>query len=68
MPAHRFDACVQRVGVVDKYQTVQLETNHYSVPRGVAFGVVTIKVYVDRVEVVQGDRLLASHARSAYAA
>lgn len=64
LPAHRFDACVQRVGTVDKYQTVQLETNHYSVPRGVAFGVVTIKVYVDRVEVVQGDRLLASHARS----
>ena len=64
LPAYRFDACVGRVGVVDKYQTVQLETNHYSVPRGVAFCPVTIKAYVDRVDVVQGDRLLASHARS----
>jgi transposase len=64
LPAHRFDACVQRVGVVDKYQTVQLETNHYSVPRGVAFCSVTIKVYVERVEVTQGERILASHTRS----
>jgi transposase len=64
LPAHRFDPCIQRVGVVDKYQTVQLETNRYSVPRGVAFNPVTIKVYVDRVDVVQGDRILASHARS----
>lgn len=64
LPAHRFDACVGRAGVVDKYQTVQLETNHYSVPRGVAFCTVAIKAYVDRVEVVRGDRLLASHARS----
>jgi transposase len=64
LPAHRFDACIQRAGVVDKYQTVQLDTNRYSVPRNVAFGAVTIKAYVDRVHVVQGDRLLSSHARS----
>jgi hypothetical protein len=64
LPAHRFDPCIQRVGVVDKYQTIQLDTNHYSVPRGVAFCAVTIKAYVDRVDVVQADRVLASHARS----
>jgi hypothetical protein len=50
--------------VVDKYQTVQLETNHCSVPRGAAVCPVTIKAYVDRVVVAQGDRTLASHARS----
>jgi len=65
LPVHRFDACVQRFGVVvDKYQTVQLDTNHYSVPRGAAFCTVTLKVYVDRVEVAQGDRILSSHPRS----
>jgi len=64
LPVRRFDPCIQRVGVVDKYQTVQLDTNHYSVPRGAAFCAVTLKAYVDRVDVVQVDRILASHARS----
>jgi hypothetical protein len=38
LPAHRFDACIKRSGVVDKYQTVIFETNRYSVPHTVERG------------------------------
>ena len=43
LPTHRFDACIKRVGLVDKYQTVMFETNRYSVPHGAAFAKVTVK-------------------------
>jgi transposase len=64
LPDHRFDPCVSRAGVVDKYQLVALDTNHYSVPRGAAFCPVTIKAYADQVQVVQDGQVIATHVRS----
>ena len=64
LPRARFDACVMRTAQVDKYQTVAFERNHYSVPRTVAFEAVTVKAYVDRIEVVSGDTVVARHERS----
>ncbi len=65
IPKHRFDPCVIRPAVpVDKYQTVAFERCRYSVPRQFAFQMVTIKGYVDRVAVVSGGQLIATHARS----
>ena len=64
LPAHGFDPCIQQAAVVDKYQTVQLDNNRYSVPRGCAFRTVTVKGYVDRVEVVDGTTVVARHSRS----
>ena len=29
LPEHAFDPCVQQAAVVDKYQTVQFDKNHY---------------------------------------
>ena len=49
---------------MDKYQTVQFDCNRYSVPRACAFRAVTVKGYVDRVEVVDGDAVVARHSRS----
>jgi transposase len=63
LPAERFDACVLRAAVVDKYQTVRFETNWYSVPRALAFQSVTVKGYVDRVVIVHGGQVQACHAR-----
>ena len=54
LPAHGFDPCIQQAAQVDKYQTVQFDRNRYSVPRGCAFRAVTVKGYIDRVEVVDG--------------
>jgi transposase len=62
-PAHRFDPCVGQSAQVDKYQVVRFDGNRYSVPRGCAFRAVTVKGYVDRVEVVDAGRVVARHAR-----
>jgi hypothetical protein len=64
LPAHAFDACVSQPAQVDKYQTVRFDCNRYSVPRACAFRAVTVKGYIDRVEVVDRGQVVARHARS----
>lgn len=64
LPAHPFDACVVQPAQVDKYQTVRFDCNRYSVPRHCAYQAVTVKGYVDRVEVVTAGQVVARHRRS----
>ena len=64
LPLHRFDACVRQPAQVDKFQTVRFDRNRYSVPRTCAFTSVTVKGYVDRIEVVASSQVIARHARS----
>jgi len=64
LPAHGFDPCIQQAARVDKYQTVQFDSNRYSVPRACAYRWVTVKGYIDRVEVVDGATAVARHKRS----
>ena len=65
LPDHRFDTCVIRPAAsVDKYQTVAFDRNRYSVPRPFAFQLVTVKGYVDRVVIVAGGQVVATHKRS----
>jgi hypothetical protein len=49
---------------VDKYQTVAFDANRYSVPRRYAFTGVTVRGFVDRVEVVADHRVIATHRRT----
>jgi len=63
LPKHPFDACIQTIATVDKYQTVQFDNNRYSVPRSFAFQVVTIKAYVDRIDIVANSTVIATHKR-----
>jgi transposase len=62
-PARPFDACILQTAQVDKYQTVRFDHNAYSVPRRWAFQAVTVKGYVDRVEVVADGEVVARHRR-----
>src|SRR5262245_14469695 len=64
LPKHPFDACVTHQAGADKYQTVHFDRNRYSVPRRCAYQTVTVKGYVDRVEVVSGGVVVARHART----
>jgi len=64
LPAHAFDPFVPASAKVDKYQAVRFDTNRYSVPRCWAFTTVTVKAYIDRIDVVSADRVIASHRRS----
>ena len=62
-PQRPFDACVFNPGQVDKYQTAPFDSNRYSVPRRWAFRPVTVKGYVDRVEIVADGQVIATHRR-----
>jgi len=65
LPKHRFDACVIRPAVtMDKYQSVAFDRSRYSAPRRFAFQLVTVKGYVDRVVIVAGGQVVATHERS----
>src|SRR5262249_26991091 len=63
LPPRPFDACVFQPGQVDKYQTAPFDGNRYSVPRRWAFRTVTVKGYVDRVEIVTDSQVTAPHTR-----
>jgi transposase len=65
LPRDRFEACVIHPAVgVDKYQSVAFDGNRYSVPRPFAFGMVTVKGFVDRVAIVARGQVVATHDRS----
>jgi len=72
LPVHRFDPCIFASGKVDHYQTVRYDKSRYSVPRhcptlafggGGGGGMVTIKAYADRVEIVAAGQVVARHPR-----
>ncbi len=63
LPAGAFDACIRQPAKVDKYQTVAFDNNRYSVPRACAFQAVTVKGYVDRVQIVRQEQIVADHPR-----
>ena len=64
LPLQRFDACIHQPAVADKFQTVRFDSVRYSVPRACAFQSVTVKGYVDRIEVISGEQVVARHVRS----
>jgi transposase len=63
LPGRPFDACIFQTAQVDKYQTVQFDCNRYSVPRAHAFCAVTVKGYIDHIEVVAAGQVVARHDR-----
>lgn len=63
LPPRAFEAAVSEIRKVDKYQTVAWEKNRYSVPRRHAFATVTVKAYVDRIEVIRDGVMIANHQR-----
>ena len=50
-------------GKVDKYATVIVDKNRYSVPTAYAYFKVNVVLYVDRVEIFYGSKKVASHQR-----
>jgi transposase len=64
LPQHCFDACIRQPAKVDKYQFARFDNVCYSVPRTAAFKTVTVKGYVDRVDIVHDNQVVATHERS----
>jgi transposase len=50
-------------GKVDKYSTVIVDKNRYSVPTAYAYLKVNVVLYVDRVQIFYGSKKIASHQR-----
>ena len=50
-------------GKVDKYATVVVDKNRYSVPASYAYFKVNVVLYVDRIEIFYGSKKIASHDR-----
>lgn len=63
LPERRFEACLTRQTKADKLQTVRFDKVSYSVPHEAAFQALTLKAYVDRVEIVCRGGRVATHPR-----
>ena len=63
LPIHAFDPCIREPKRADKYQTIVFDNNRYRVPRRWAFQCVTVKAYVDRIEIVADHQVVARHGR-----
>lgn len=64
LPTRPFVCCVTRQVALSPYSQVTYETNRYSVPVEHARLVLTIKAYAFRLDIMQDNTVIASHARS----
>jgi len=63
LPAVPFENVETRSGKVNKYSTVIIDKNRYSVPVRYAGLKVQVLMYVDRVDIFQSGKKIASHGR-----
>ncbi len=63
LPDHKFDNVQSSAGRVDKYATVIVDKNRYSVPSRFAGFKAQVQLYADRVELYIGGRKRAFHER-----
>jgi transposase len=64
LPAVAFPCCVVRLVQVNRYAMVTYDRCRYSVPTPLVGRTLTLKAYVDRIVVVDGERVVADHRRS----
>ncbi|MFV9646254.1 MAG: IS21 family transposase [Desulfobacterales bacterium] len=62
-PEAEFSNIETPCGKVDKYSTVVVDKNHYSVPTAYAYCKVGVVLYVDRVDIFYGNKKITSHER-----
>ena len=63
LPETIFSTARPRPVKVNSYSLVTVDRNKYSVPCGYVSKMLLAKAYVDRVDVIHGDQIVASHAR-----
>jgi len=63
LPEIEFSNLETSFGKVDKYSTVIIDKNRYSVPTEYAYLKVKVVLYVNRVEIFYGSKKIASHQR-----
>lgn len=63
LPPHAYECCRWTPARVNRYSLITFETNRYSVPVEYVGRQVLLKAFVDRLEVVWEDRVIATHRR-----
>ena len=63
LPAHAYECCRVLPARVSSYSLITFETNRYSAPVQYVGRQVLLKAYVDRLDVIWEDRVIATHRR-----
>lgn len=63
LPTLEFSNYPTRSAQISKYSLVLFESNYYSVPDEYRSKFLTLKVYPDQIELINGDQVIASHPR-----
>ena len=58
-----FSNYLTRSAQISRYSLVLFESNYYSVPDEYRRKFLTLKVYPDQIELINGDQVIASHPR-----
>ena len=59
----KFESCIKSKGKVDKYSTVMVARNHYSVPDTYVAKEVDVRLYTDKVVIYHDGSIIARHDR-----
>lgn len=60
----KFESCLISENMVDKYSTIVISQNHYSVPDIYVNKLVMVKTYTDKIVVYHNNTVIAVHKRS----
>jgi transposase len=60
----KFESCIYSENRVDKYSTIMVSQNHYSVPDALVGKMVSVKMYTDKLIVYHDHKIVAVHERS----
>lgn len=63
LPTLEFSNYLTRTAQISKYSLVLFESNYYSVPDEYRGKFLTLKIFPDRLEMVNGDQIIANHSR-----
>lgn len=63
LPKHRYECCRVVPARVSRYSLIAFETNRYSIPVEYVGRQVLLKAFVDRLDLVWEDRVIATHRR-----
>ncbi len=63
LPTHDFACCATVAVTLNPYSQVTFETNRYSVPVEAARRTLSLKAYPFRVEILDGEKVVAQHPR-----
>jgi len=65
LPNHpMFESCIYSENRVDKYSTIIVSQNHYSVPDTLVGKMVNVKMYTDKIIIYHDNHIVAKHERS----